>query len=65
MKKTTTILAILFATVFSVNAQNYYPEPRTGHTMTLIGNYIYMFGGETQAKQAKNASPFTTRKHAT
>jgi N-acetylneuraminic acid mutarotase len=53
MKKTTTILAILFATVFSVNAQNYYPEPRTGHTMTLIGNYIYMYGGETQAKQAK------------
>jgi hypothetical protein len=50
MKKTTTFLAILFATVFSLNAQNYYPEPRTGHTMTLIGDYIYMFGGETQAK---------------
>ena len=50
------IISILVAIVGIATAQNDFPSARTGHTLTIVNDDLYMFGGEEISKNKSTKS---------
>ena len=54
MKQISKIFALLIIISLSVSAQSQVPSPRYGHTVCKIGDYYYIFGGESIGDNKKS-----------